>query len=74
MRVDVVGIDRSLGVYRNVRVKGETSAHLMLSHAEKCRRGRVPEADGEAGECSALAIREGMPLLQVLKETKLKEE
>ena len=46
----------------------------MLSHAEKCRRGRVPEADGEAGECSALAIREGMPLLQVLKETKLKEE
>ena len=52
MRVDVVGIDRSLGVYRNVRVKGETSAHLILSQAEKCRRGRVPEVDGEAGECS----------------------
>ena len=46
----------------------------MLSWSEKCRRGRVSEADGEAGECSTLAIREGMPLLQVLKETKLKEE
>ena len=46
----------------------------MFCWSEKCRRGRIAEADGEAGECSALAIGEGMPLLQVLKETKLKEE